>query len=156
MPEPRLAIILQARLIVALDPQPLRRKTRIFTACVIVANVLGNFSLSHGMRQVGESLSVSIPAYLYAFANPWVEAGIVLLALWLLAQLSLLSWADLSYVLPVTALAYVLTAVLGRVAGGEPVAAMRWMGILLITAGAVLVGRTSPSSSKLPSSGETS
>ena len=136
------------------DLQPLRRKTRVFTALVILTNVLGNFSLSHGMRQVGATDSVSVPAYLQAFTNPWVIAGMTLLIIWLLAQLSLLSWADLSYVLPVTAIAYVLTAVLGNLAGGEPVAALRWLGILLITAGAILVGRTSAASSKLRAIGE--
>jgi uncharacterized membrane protein len=136
------------------DPQPLRRKTRVFTALVILTNVLGNFSLSHGMRQVGATVSVSVPAYIAAFTNPWVIAGMALLIIWLLAQLSLLSWADLSYVLPVTAIAYVLTAVLGNLAGGEPVAALRWLGILLITAGAILVGRTSAASSKLRAIGE--
>ena len=136
------------------DPQPLRRKTRVFTALVILTNVLGNFSLSHGMRQVGATVSVSVPAYIQAFTNPWVIAGMALLIIWLLAQLSLLSWADLSYVLPMTAIAYVLTAVLGNLAGGEPVAALRWLGILLITAGAILVGRTSAASSKLRAIGE--
>jgi uncharacterized membrane protein len=132
---------------------PLGRKTRIFTALVILTNVLGNFLLSRGMRQVGETDSFSVPAYLAVFANPWVDTGVVLLALWLLAQLSLLSWADLSYVLPVTAIAYVLTALLGRM-GGESVDAVRWIGILLITAGAILVGRTTAVSSKLGLSGE--
>ena len=133
--------------------QPLRRKTRIFTALVILTNVIGNFLLSRGMRQVGETVSFSVPAYLTVFANPWVDTGVILLTLWLLAQLSLLSWADLSYVLPVTAIAYVLTALLGRL-GGEPVDTLRWIGILLITAGAILVGRTTAVSSKLEFSGE--
>src|SRR5438093_4151500 len=124
------------------DLPSLRRKTRIFTTLVILANVLGNFSLSHGMRKVGATVSVSVPFYLSAFTNPWVDVGVALLILWLLAQLSLLSWADLSYVLPVTAIAYVLTAILGRVIAGEPVVAIRWIGILLMTAGASLVGRT--------------
>jgi uncharacterized membrane protein len=120
----------------------LRRKTQAFTALVILTNVLGNFSLSHGMRQVGETVSFSIAAYLAVFANPWVIVGVILLIIWLLAELSLLSWADLSYVLPITAIAYVLTALLGRLAGGERVTAHRWIGILLITAGAVVVSRT--------------
>ena len=136
------------------DPQPLRRKTRVFTALVILTNVLGNFSLSHGMRQVGATVSVSVPAYLQAFTNPWVIAGMVLLIIWLLAQLSLLSWADLSYVLPVTAVAYVLTALLAHLVGREPVDTLRWIGILLITAGSMMVGRTTAVSSELRLSGE--
>jgi drug/metabolite transporter (DMT)-like permease len=71
-----------------------------------------------------------------------VLAGIVLLICWLIAQLSLLSWADLTYVLPITALGYVLAALLGAFALGERVSLSRWAGILLITAGVAVVSRT--------------
>lgn len=125
----------------------LRRKTLIFTAIVIVSSVTGNLLLSRGLRQFGE-VELSVSAYLHAFRNPWVITGILLLIIWLLAQLSLLSWADLSYVLPMTAIAYVLTALLGRLSG-ESVTPLRWIGILLITGGAILVGRTAPASSPL-------
>src|SRR5579884_6659 len=87
----------------------LRRKTALFTAIVIAANVSGNFMLSVGMRHVGRTLSGSPLPYLCALLNPWVAGGVCLLLLWLFSNLSLLSWADLSYVLPVTAIGYVLT-----------------------------------------------
>jgi uncharacterized membrane protein len=56
--------------------------------------------------------------------------------------MALLSWADLSYVLPVTALGYVLTVLAGRVLLTEQVTGKRWAGTLLIVAGVFLVGRT--------------
>ena len=37
-----------------------------------------------------------------------------LLILWLLSRMTLLSWADLSYVLPVTSIGYVLVALAGE------------------------------------------
>ena len=46
--------------------------------------------------------------------NPWVALGVLLLILWLISQMTLLSWADLSYVLPVTSVGYVLVALVGR------------------------------------------
>ena len=52
--------------------------------------------------------------YLAAIFSPWVMLGISLLILWLLSRMALLSWADLSYVLPVTSLGYVATALIGR------------------------------------------
>ena len=45
-------------------------------------------------------------------ANPWVLLGVVLLLLFFVAHTLLLSWADLSYVLLVTSIGYVLVAVL--------------------------------------------
>jgi uncharacterized membrane protein len=122
----------------------LRRKTAVLTVAVIVTNVAGNFSLSMGMKQVGETVSASPLPYLHALLNPWVITGVVLLALWLISNLSLLSWADLSFVLPITAVAYVITAILGRVVLDEHVSTVRWAGIVLIMTGAVIVGRTSP------------
>ena len=53
--------------------------------------------------------------------------------------MTLLSWADLSYVLPVTAIGYVLVALVGRALLNEQISAKRWAGILLIMAGVALV-----------------
>lgn len=80
--------------------------------------------------------------YIKAIFNPWVMVGIALLVLWMLSRMALLSWADLSYVLPVTSIGYVLAAVTGALFLGEHISAQRWMGTLLITSGAMLVGRT--------------
>ncbi len=115
----------------------LRLKTRLLAVIVIVSNVLGNFFLSRGMR-TGEA-----PDFLLAaLFNPWVMLGVSLLVLWMLSRMTLLSWADLSYVLPVTALGYVLTALMGKAFLGEYVSAARWAGIALIVAGVSLVGGT--------------
>ena len=77
-------------------------------------------------------------------ANPWVALGILLLICWLLSRMTLLSWADLSFVLPVTSLGYVLTAGMGQFFLGEHISWQRWMGTLLIVAGTALVGSTAP------------
>jgi len=89
------------------------RKTQLLTLVVIASNVVGNVSLSHGMRQVGKIVSASPLDYARAFANPWTVAGVLVLALWMITDLALLSRADLSFVLPVTASAYVLIALAG-------------------------------------------
>ena len=54
--------------------------------------------------------------------------GTTLLILWLLSRMTLLGWADLSYVLPVTSIGYVLSAVLGKVFFGEQITWQRWLG----------------------------
>ena len=122
----------------------LQLKTRIFTAIVVLTNVLGNSFLSRGMQGVGELLSLSPLPYIRALFNPWVAVGVSLLIVWLLSHMALLSWADLSYVLPMTSIAYVLVALVGRFLLHEQVSPARWVGVTLIMAGVTLVGHTAP------------
>ncbi len=121
-----------------------RFKTRLFTAIVVATNVAGNSFLSRGMQSVGELVSLSPVPYIRALFNPWVAVGTSLLIVWLLSMMALLSWADLSYVLPVTSVAYVLVALVGRFVLHEAVSAAHWAGILLIMTGVSLVGSTNP------------
>ena len=53
--------------------------------------------------------------------QPWVALGVVLLIVWQLSRMALLSWADLSYVLPVTSVGYVLVALIGKVLLNEQI-----------------------------------
>ena len=120
----------------------LHPKTIVLTLVVVFSNVIGNFSLSRGMRGTAPGALDSPLGYLQALFNPWVAVGVCLLLLWMLSQMVLLSWADLSYVLPVTSIGYVLSAAAGRVFLHEQISPARWVGVLLIMGGVVLVGRT--------------
>lgn len=125
-------------------------KTRILVILVIATNVLGNVFLSRGMHQVGRIVSASPLAYLRAFANPWTALGICILIIWMLSDLALLSRADLSFVLPVTASAYVLVAIGGHFILHEHISWARWTGILLITGGVILAEETPSRTTKGP------
>src|SRR3979490_3215659 len=124
--------------------QPFSLKNRTVIALLVVSNVLGNFTLSRGLHQVGRLISFSPWPYIHAFLNPLVAMGVFLLIAWLILQLSLLSRADLSYVLPVTSMSYVVTALMGKFLLHEPVSTERWIGIGLIVLGVSLVSRTAP------------
>jgi len=132
-----------------MPPRP-QLKTRIFTTLVVLSNVLGNFSLTVGMRRVGRLLTLSPWPYIEALFNPWVALGVTLLIVWLLSQMTLLSWADLSYVLPMTSVGYVLVALVGRFFLHEEITPERWIGIALIMAGVAVVGRTAPRAATTP------
>ena len=96
---------------------------------------LGDSLLSHGMKEVG---CISLPHWssiLTAVLNPWVGLGIAFLLFFFVSYTTALSWADLTYVLPASSLGYVLLAVIARFWLHEQITPMRWIGILLISAG---------------------
>jgi drug/metabolite transporter (DMT)-like permease len=125
----------------ATDSARLRMKTWVCAVIVILSNVFGNFFLKRGMP--GE-LATPLE-YITVLFQPWVAAGVLLLILWMLARMALLSWADLSYVLPVTSIGYVLVAIVGHIFLAEQITGTRWAGIALIMLGVALVsGGTEP------------
>jgi len=87
--------------------------------------------------------------YIQAMFNPFVALGVLALILALLMRMALLSLADLSYVLPVTAIGYVIAAFMGKTFLSETVSGQRWLGTVLIFAGAALVGSTSHSTTSI-------
>src|SRR5271167_5284453 len=87
----------------------------------------GNSSMAWGMKQVPEKMSMNPALYLHAMLNPFVAMGIAALILSLLTRMALLSLADLSFVLPVTAIGYVIAVFLGKVWLHETVTHQRWM-----------------------------
>ena len=109
-------------------------------ALFIALKAVGNLSLAWGMKHFPEVMSANPLPYLRAMLDPFVAIGIVALILALLTRMALFSLADLSFVLPVTAVGYIIAALLGKIFLHETVTAQRWTGTLLIVAGAALVG----------------
>jgi len=129
-------------------PKRVDLKTKLLTAFVVCTNVLGNFAMSWGMKHQAVDLGLSPFAYIRLIFTPWVLLGTSLLILWLLSRMTLLGWADLSYVLPMTSIGYVLSAVLGKVFFGEQVTWQRWLGTVFIVAGIIFVGLTSANTTR--------
>ena len=117
-------------------------KTRVVALIVVLSQSLGNWSLAWGMKHDGAHMALAPLAVLRTMFSPWVGLGIIVLIVWLLSRMALLSWADLSYVLPVTSVGYVISAILGKYSFAEEISPARWAGIALIVAGTALVGRT--------------
>src|SRR6266700_7741656 len=114
----------------------LQKKTYALLASMVFFSSLGNVLLSRGMKQTGEIVDFS-PAALAAvfvktFTNGSIWFGIVNLLLFFVSYLVLLSWADLSYVQPASAIGYALVPVLGYFILGEFISPTRWTGVLFI------------------------
>jgi len=121
-------------------------KTLVVVILATVVGGLGHVLLAKGMRAGGdltEAAAGRLGAMLWtALTNPWVLAGVALQALFFFVYLALLSRADLTQVLPMTALDYVVVAVLAQLVLAETVTGVRWLGIALIVVGVALVSRS--------------
>lgn len=106
---------------------------------VTLLKPFSNLFLAWGMKALPQTLAVNPLFFLRAMVDPLVALGIVMQIIWLLARMSLLSVADLSFVLPVTASGYVLSTLLGRVVLHEEVSIWRWIGVAMISLGTAFV-----------------
>jgi drug/metabolite transporter (DMT)-like permease len=108
---------------------------------------IGDTLLARGMKAFGSVAPNQIAHLLSAVLNPWVFLGIFFLLAFMAAYLSALSWADLTYVLPATAFGYVFIALIARFLLHEHISPVRWLGIVLISAGVGFVAGGPESSS---------
>jgi drug/metabolite transporter (DMT)-like permease len=102
---------------------------------VALTSAFGDTSLAVGMKRLGPVSLGDPSALISALRTPWVMVGVLLLLVFFASYLTALSWADLTFVLPATSLAYVAVALLSRFWLHEQISAARWFGIVMITAG---------------------
>lgn len=104
-------------------------------AGVVVFGAFGDVALSRGMKSVGALSLGHWTEVISAIFTPWVGAGILLLLAFFASYLTALSFADLTYVLPATAVGYILMALLAKFFLHENISPWRWAGIALIAVG---------------------
>lgn len=114
------------------------RKYLILLAVAVFASC-GDVCLARGMRDFGAVTVSNWRSLLTALTDPWIVGGIALLILFFASYLTALSWADLTYVLPATAVSYILMAALGKIFLHENVTPSHWLGIALVTVGVGVV-----------------
>ncbi|PYR86941.1 MAG: hypothetical protein DMG19_11765 [Acidobacteria bacterium] len=114
----------------------------LFISIVILTGTAGDLAVSHAMKQIG---GVSLtPSAIFrflalAFQMVWLWIGIALMATGFFSLLALLSWADVSLVVPATALSYVAGALGAKFLLNEHVTPARWAGVLLVCLGVALI-----------------
>ena len=113
----------------------------LLTAIVVLANVAGNVIIKQAMLNVPPEAGV-----IASILQPVAVLGILVLSVWLLLRMWLFGLADLSFVVPVSAVGYVLSAFAGVYFFQERVPARGWIGTVLIMLGAALTGLTEHSS----------
>lgn len=115
-------------------------------AMVACANV-GDLMLKRGMTQIGpvQLTAAGVAQALHlTVVNPTIWTGILFLLGFMVSYMTVLSWADYSYVMPAGAFGYAALTFLAVIFLGETVTARRWVGVALICVGVLLVGQTRP------------
>ncbi len=107
----------------------------------MIFGAFGDIALSRGMKNIGQISFDHLSELISAVFTPWVGAGIVLLLLFFISYLTALSFADLTYVLPATAIGYIIMALMAKFFLQEAISAQRWAGIALISLGVGFVTR---------------
>jgi multidrug transporter EmrE-like cation transporter len=122
--------------------RPLFHAVAVF-AVSIASLSAGNILLKMGMDRFGILTASGIPVMQALVKSPQLPVGVVLMMVQFVGTLTLFKWGwDVSVVIPVMGLCYVGTAILGKWMLGEPVNAMRWLGICLIIIGVVFIARS--------------
>ena len=109
----------------------------------LVFESIGVVFLSKGIKQVGEIRQINFPNVAGLIkrgaTNPNIIAGIFFEALFFVGLLMLMSKGDVSFVWPLTSLSLVMTTIAARLFLHEQVSSIRWIGVILIMSGAMLI-----------------
>jgi len=125
----------------------LRIKTLVMVLAMVVCANVGDLLLKRGMTEIGAvqlTASGLAQAFRLTVASGTIWVAILFLSGFMLSYMTVLSWADYSYVMPAGAFGYALLTLLAVVFLHESVSARRWVGVVLICAGVLLVGQTKP------------
>jgi uncharacterized membrane protein len=129
----------------------LRIKTLIMVLVMVVCANVGDLMLKRGMTQIG-AVKISADAlghtFLMTVTNITIWIGILFLIGFMVSYMTVLSWADYSYVMPAGAFGYAVLTLLAVIFLHESVSAKRWIGVLLICVGVLLVGQTKPNTTE--------
>ena len=124
----------------------LRTRTLVFVVLMVLASSTGDIFLKRGMNRIDVQLNAASlgSAFVQTVVSGQIWLGIVCVLVSFVLYLMLVSWADYSYVMPVSSFGYAVVALLAVLVLGETVTLGRWAGVALICLGVALVGRTEP------------
>ncbi len=118
-------------------------RSALFVFLIVAAGTSGEMAVGRAMKEIGEVVRFT-PAAVFrvvmrALRQPWMWAGLGLMALAFFSLLLLLSWENVSFAVPVTALSYVIAAFGAKFLLGEQVSFSRWVGVIFVCIGVSLV-----------------
>ena len=111
----------------------------LFISIVVLTGSAGDIAITRAMKKIGE-IEVFSPSSVgraldRAFRMGWLWIGIGLMTIAFFSLLALLSWGDVSVVVPATALSYVVGAFGAKFLLNEQVTPVRWAGVVMVCIG---------------------
>lgn len=109
------------------------------TSLAVLFLAVGDVLMSRSMKQVGPFDGQVLRFLGRTLRVPWFWLALLCLAGHFFVWLWVLSWAELSVVVPLTAVQYLFNAGLARLYLGERVNGMRWAGTAVIVLGVLII-----------------
>jgi drug/metabolite transporter (DMT)-like permease len=110
---------------------------------IIMSGTGGELCVSRAMRGMGEVHDFrphSILMFvLKGLRQPWMWVGVSMMAIGFFSLLAILSFRDVSFVVPVSALSYAAGAFGAKGFLGERISKNRWLGIAVVCVGVTIV-----------------
>ncbi len=110
---------------------------------IVVAGTGGELCVSRAMKAIGEVHDFRPTALLRflfrAMRVGWMWTGIAMMTVAFFALLAALSFENVSFVVPVTALSYAAGALGAVLFLRERISPQRWIGVLIVCAGVTIV-----------------
>lgn len=117
--------------------------TVVLVAIMIVGDAASDVLITRGMKQIGAVVNFRPKALLRTalrvLRNGSFMLGLAVSSLHFAAFVTLLSYADLSFVVPASALVYVVSTIGARFFLHEAVSLRRWAGSCLVCVGVALI-----------------
>jgi drug/metabolite transporter (DMT)-like permease len=110
---------------------------------IVVAGTGGELCVSRGMKEIGEVHDfrpVALVRFVFrSLLVRWMWLGVAMMAMAFFALLAALSFENVSFVVPVTALSYAAGAIGAVLFLREKISAERWLGVAIVCVGVTIV-----------------
>ncbi|MCE5245109.1 MAG: EamA family transporter [Syntrophobacteraceae bacterium] len=117
--------------------------TALMVVVIVLSNAAGDVLITRGMKQVGEVATLRPMELLriagHVLVNRNFLLGVLSLTVSFFSFLAILTWADLSFVVPATSIVYVVSILGARFFLKEQINGLRWTGTILVCLGVALV-----------------
>ncbi len=130
-----------------------RKKVILLLLAGMLSEAVGFVLIKRGLSSLPPFSSLSFSGFGFVdslVTSPLVLVGTAFEALHFGVLMELLSVSDVSYVIPLTSIGYILTPMSALIFLGEAIPPLRWAGIFFVCAGVALVSVSDRKKSAIP------
>ena len=115
-------------------------KSALMIAIIVLSASAGDLLMTRTMKQSGEVERGRIwTVAKRVLTNKNFALSLILMAIAFFSFLAILSWENVSFIIPATSLEYVISTLGARFVLKERITPLRWMGTLLVCVGVAMI-----------------